>query len=188
MDFIRITCARPGLWRAGLQHPARATYPAARFDAAQLERLRDDPALKVEHVAAMEESPAPADAGPALSQAELPTPRRIVMGVMRLLLPEAPEPLQAEMTEAVIGALDERISGEAFRPVAEAIFARYRQKPQATADQAPQPETTEPAGETGDLAPPAPPVDEGPEAPAAGASGPDPEPPTQPTRKNRPKA
>lgn len=128
MDILRITCARPGMWRAGIQHPARAIYPATHFDAWQIAQLRADPAFTVAVVSAEEAEEveaAPAEA--SLSAAELPTPRRIVMGVMRLLLPAASEPLQAEMTEAVLGALDDRLSGEAFRPIGDAIFARYAQ-------------------------------------------------------------
>lgn len=47
MSRIIITCRRPGFRRAGIAHPARAEYPAERFDAAALEMLRAEPMLQV---------------------------------------------------------------------------------------------------------------------------------------------
>lgn len=49
---IRIICLRPGMFRAGVQHPeALAEYPDGHFTEAQLKAIRDDKAaFKVEIV------------------------------------------------------------------------------------------------------------------------------------------
>ena len=54
---IEITCKRPGFRRAGIAHPAKASYPADRFTAAELAALRAEPMLVVLEVVT------PSDAG-----------------------------------------------------------------------------------------------------------------------------
>lgn len=125
MGFILILCARPGRWRAGVQHPARKVYPADAFDAAQIEQLRGDPAFTVEFADTEEAFAEPEVAKVPISSAELPTPRRIIGGVVRLFLPGVAEPLLAEMTSMTHAALDARTSPEAFRDQVNDVFARY---------------------------------------------------------------
>lgn len=48
---LRIACTRPGLWRAGIQHPAGPVdHPAGAFTEEQIEQLLAEPALVVDIV------------------------------------------------------------------------------------------------------------------------------------------
>lgn len=44
---ITIICRNPGMRRAGIKHPASATYDADKFSKAELDAFRDDPAFEV---------------------------------------------------------------------------------------------------------------------------------------------
>ncbi|WP_319519640.1 hypothetical protein [uncultured Martelella sp.] len=46
-DKITIICRNPGMRRAGIKHPASATYPATKFSKTELDAFRDDPAFEV---------------------------------------------------------------------------------------------------------------------------------------------
>ncbi|MBB4122919.1 hypothetical protein [Martelella radicis] len=44
---ITIICRNPGMRRAGIKHPASATYPATKFSKTELDAFRADPAFEV---------------------------------------------------------------------------------------------------------------------------------------------
>ena len=46
-DKITIICRNPGMRRAGIKHPASATYPAGRWSEEQIKAFRDDPSFEV---------------------------------------------------------------------------------------------------------------------------------------------
>jgi len=46
-EKITIICRQPGMRRAGVQHPASATYPADRWSKEQLKAFRDDASFEV---------------------------------------------------------------------------------------------------------------------------------------------
>ena len=46
-EKITIICSRPGMRRAGMEHPAKASYAADKFSDEQLELLKGDPNFQV---------------------------------------------------------------------------------------------------------------------------------------------
>ncbi|HQS08724.1 MAG: hypothetical protein B7Y12_02155 [Rhizobiales bacterium 24-66-13] len=50
MAMIRITCARPGFRRLGIEHGANKDWPSGHFSAEELDALRDEPLLTVTDV------------------------------------------------------------------------------------------------------------------------------------------
>ena len=116
--MLKIICARPGLRRAGVAHPAIKTWPDGAFTADQIALLQADPAITVESA---EEGEITVPSG-----AVLPT----VEGVLRLLLQGTPtDALVAEMTRAASEALARGESPAVFRETATAIFEAHAYAP-----------------------------------------------------------
>jgi hypothetical protein len=68
---VHITCRKPGFRRAGLAHPAQATYPNETFTATQLKALMAEPMLQVEILADEPEQPGAAEESPVVQAAEI---------------------------------------------------------------------------------------------------------------------
>ncbi|WP_332117248.1 HI1506-related protein [Azorhizobium caulinodans] len=116
VSYLKITAPRPGYRRAGIAHPAVKVWPADAFTADELKLLRADPLLTVVEMATAEEATAAAsDEGQ----------RRLVTDVIRLLAPDASEPLIVDMSTAVLTALQEGTSPRALRIVLDGLFAAY---------------------------------------------------------------
>lgn len=170
MGFLLITCARPGMWRAGVQHPARAVYPSSHFDEVQLEQILADPQFVITSADTREALAETLAATAPRSSTESPAQRRFALSVMRLLLPGADEPLIMEVSTAIQEAVDTLMSPDEWRLRAEEIFARYAMTPpdeempgegrSGTAREAPSadsgPEAEAPADATGGVQPAAP--------------------------------
>ncbi|MDI4664710.1 hypothetical protein K9U40_10270 [Xanthobacter autotrophicus] len=126
---IKIICAAPGMRRAGVTHAEKVkVWPADTFSADQIAQLRADPAFSVELV---DDDQAIPVAGP-----DRPT----VEGVLRLLLQGAPtDDLVADLTDAVVTALGLGTGNEAFRPVANQIFAQHAYAGDTNTEGAPTP-------------------------------------------------
>ncbi|MBN8917744.1 MAG: hypothetical protein J0I31_19275 [Rhizobiales bacterium] len=153
MSFIRITCSRPGIRRAGVSHGAVATWPAGTFDDTQLKLLRADPAFKVEEV----------DSAPASGLVTL-IDRSTVASVLRLLIPHSTVKLVEEMTEAVAAAIARGDMHEEFQPLAWDIFEKHAlpgEGRSGTAREAPSADSGPEAEASGGVQPAAPQNTEG---------------------------
>lgn len=94
---IQIICARPGMRRHGVEHPATATYDLDRWTEEQLASLREDPSF---HVNEIDES------GVVTKGDEFEA--AVAAEVNRRLQDEAAK-LQAEFAKAVDAAATEKV-------------------------------------------------------------------------------
>lgn len=117
MSFIKITCAHPGLRRAGIAHEKVKTWPADTFTADQLALLRADPAFVVEETATLETV--------ARLIIDKLVDRATVSAVLRLLIAHSTVALIEDMTEAVAAAIERGDMHEEFQPLAWDIFEKH---------------------------------------------------------------
>lgn len=120
MTHLRIRSARPGLWRAGIQHPAVQILPAGDLTPEQRALIEAEPLLTVEEIPEGEVVLAPATA-----PTTAPAPALPVEDVLRLLLVEPSAELLTEISAAVAAAVTSGLTHDQFRPQADAIFARH---------------------------------------------------------------
>lgn len=113
MSFIKITCAHPGLRRAGIAHEKVKTWPADALTADQLALLRADPAFTVEVVEGATEDLGAGDAA-QLRRAVLGLPHQApLLPVFSVKFGEGDECLvEPVVTEDLLCDLEELFANE----------------------------------------------------------------------------